>query len=78
MKLKNFNDCDLTLTISVDEFKTFAEFLSAVTSVVVDYRNGVFENDYERFKSCLDNLNVLSHGSCFEMRHFFTDLANAF
>lgn len=76
MKLKKFNDGYLTLTFSVEEFKCFAEFLRASTSVLADYRKGVLEIDIDGFKSTLDVFDSLSVGNSFEIRHFFVDLAN--
>lgn len=76
MKLEKFIDDELTLSISLDEFKSFAEFLSAVTNVLVDYRNGLLESDYDEFKDSFDKFRSTSVGTSFDIRHFFTDLAD--
>lgn len=76
MKLKNFKDGELTFTFTVEELKCFAQFLHASTSVIVDYRNGVLESDFDEFKARFDDLDALSRGYSFEIRHFIADLAN--
>lgn len=76
MKLKKFFDGELTVSLSVDDCKNLAKFLSTSTSVIVDYRDGFYEYDNDKFIACLDDLIALSKCS-FNMRRFFNDLANA-
>lgn len=76
MKLKNFNDGELTFTFTVEELKSFAQFLRASTSVIVDYRNGVIETNFDEFKARFDDFDALSTGYSFDIRHFIADLAD--
>lgn len=76
MKLKTFKDGELTFTFTVDELKSFAQFLRASTSVIADYRNGVVESDFDEFKARFDDFDASSTGYSFEIRHFIADLAD--